>query len=264
MAYTRKRGISKRKRNFTRKRRTVRGKTNPKPSANFSKKVLKVVSRAAETKCCAPLIQRGNEIRTLLTDNTTQCIPLVPVIAQGVGQGDRLGNEVTTKNVMLYIQTHVYQITNASNSDPPKFVDYYLYKFKKSNNQTGVDLRKFLQYGNTSTDYDGANLPESGGLNLNNDLFVLKKHIRRQLWNPNSANTYALANRNVQNGNSMKLNITKYYKKKLQFDDDISNSVTNDNLYLSVVYTNNDGQQYASNLAVGDFDATMIYKYDDM
>ncbi len=238
-------------------------KSNTKPTANFSKKVMSVVSRAAETKCAAPLIYRKNPIMALLDNNLTQCIPLMPNIAQGEAQGDRIGNSVSTKTVMLYLQSHMYQISTPANSDPPKFVDYYIYKYKPTNSQSSIDLRQFLQYGSTSTSYDGTNLPESGGLNVNNDKFTLKKHIRRQLWCPDANNTYALATRNVQNANALKLNITKMFKKDLLYNDNVSNIVSNDNLFISVVYTNNDGQQYSTDQVVGEFDITVLFKYDD-
>lgn len=230
----------------------------------FCKRVMKCVESNVETKYMAPLVQRDNQIYTKLQDNVTQCIPLMPILAQGSGQGDRVGNMVSTKKVMLYLNANIYQITTTSNSDPPKYVDFYIYKYKKSNSQTSVDLRKFLQYGNISTDYDGAGLPESGGLNVNNDVFTLKKHFRRQMWNPNQNNTYAMATRNVMNANSYKFDITSFYKKKLVYDDEVTNVVTNDNLFISVVFTNNDNQPYADTTAVGNFDATVMYHYTDL
>lgn len=248
----------------TRRSRTMKRRSDTvKPSANFSKKVLKVIHRVAETKCANPKFKRENEIRGQLDDNADQCISLMPEIAQGTGQGDRVGNDVQTRRAYLLLNFWMYQITTASNSDPPKFVDIYIYKYKESTRQTSIDLTKFLQYGNTAVAYDQDALPESGLLNVNNDKFTLKKHMRRQLWNPNSANTYALANRNVQNAMSMKLDITKYISKKLKYDDSASNVVTNDNLWVSIVCSNNDTQS-AGTTVYGEFDATLLYKFDDI
>ena len=249
----------RRKRNYTRKNK----KKSVKPSASFSKKVMKVVHKAAETKCANPSIFRDNPIKGALSDTLTQCIPMMPVIAQGAGQGDRIGNEVTTRRAYLLLNLWLYQVTTASNSDPPKFVDIYIYKYKPSNSQTAIDLRQFLQYGNLSVDYDQDVLPESGLLNVNSDVFTLKRHMRKQLWNPRETNTYAMANRNVQNGLSMKIDVTNCFKNKLEYNDATSNVVTNDNLYVSVVFTNSD-TQLAGTASYGEFQATTLYKYDDI
>lgn len=248
----------------TRRSRTMKRRSaTVKPSANFSKKVRQVLHRVAETKCADPGIFRANEIKGVLNNNLLQCVPLMPQIGQGVGQGDRVGNDVQTRRAYLLLNLWMYQVTTPSNSDPPKFVDIYIYKYKPTNFGTSIDLTKFLQYGNTAVAYDQDALPESGLLNINTDLYTLKKHIRRQLWNPNNANTYALANRNVQNGMTMKLDITKYISKKLKFDDAVSNVVTNDNLFLSIVCSNNDTQS-AGATVYGEFNATILYKFDDI
>lgn len=260
MAKTLKRRSGRKtRRSKTMKRRSA----TVKPSANFSKKVRAVMHRVAETKCADPGIFRNNEIRGQLDTPSDQCIPLMPVIPQGAGQGDRIGNDVQTRRAYLLLNLWMYQITTASNSDPPKFIDIYIYKYKVSNNQSAIDLRKFLQYGNTAVSYDQDALPESGLLNVNTDNFTLKKHMRRQLWNPNAANTYALANKNVQNALTMKLDITKYIGKTLKYDDAFSNAVTNDNLWVSIVCSNNDTQP-AGTTVYGEFNATLLYKFDDI
>ncbi len=259
--YNRKRNYG-RKRNYNRKRRQYN--KNSKPTTNFSKRVISVVHKLAETKCANPAIYRGNPILSQLTDNATQCIPLMPIIAQGAGQGDRVGNNVTTRKAYLLLNFWLYQISTSTNVDPPKFVDIYIYKYKPSNTQTSINLREFLQYGNISVEYDQNALPECGLLNVNQDVFTIKKHIRRQLWNPRADNTYAQANRNVQNGMSMKLDITKYYKHNIEFNDATANVVTNDNLFMSMVFTNNDTSTASATIPYGEFSATALFKYDDI
>lgn len=248
-------------------RRRPRKKRAPKKSTKrptFQQRVMKIVHRDAETKCIAPQIVRDSQVFSVLNNNILQCINLMPQISSGTEQGERIGNLVTTKKVMLYLSMHAYQLSNSSNTDPPKFFDVYIYKYKKSNDVSAVDLRKFLQYGNTSTEYNSGPLPESGGLNINSDLFTLKKHFRKQLWNPNPANTYALATRDVNNAATYKFDITNMYRKVLNFDDTVSNVVTNDNLFISVVFTNNDGQAYSETTSIGSYDTTVMYHYTDL
>lgn len=236
---------------------------NTKVSKNFRKKVEEVLKEEVEVKSIAPQITRDTRITNALTDNVLQVIKLTPNIAQGDGQGDRVGNRVTTKRAMLYLSAHMFQVTSTPQVDPPKYLDIYIYKYKRSNNQDAILLQNFLQYGNTSVAYDSLAIPESGSFDINRDKFTLKKHIRKLMWNPTEVNTNARATRAL-NAIQMKLDITKYLKKELVFDDDFSNTVSNDNLYISCVYTNNDDQAYANNLVAGEYDVSFFYDYTDL
>ena len=168
------------------------------------------------------------------------------------------------RKAMVYFSAHLFQITTQANSDPPKYLDIYLYKYKVSNDQTAITLGNFLNYGNTSIPYDSSTIPESGAFPINKDKFILKKHIRITLWNPNPANVYAQGSRHILNASAFKIDITKYLKKELQYNDSVTNLVTNDNLYLSCVYTNNDDQVFNTNTVVGEFDTLLTYEYEDL
>ncbi len=232
-------------------------------SKNFRKKVEEVLKEDVEVKSIAPQIIRNTRITNALTDNILQVIKLTPNIGQSAGQGGRVGNRVATKRAMLYFSAHIFQITNQPNVDPPKYLDIYIYKYKRSNNQDAIILNNFLQYGNTSVPYDSLQIPESGSFDINKDKFTLKKHIRKLVWNPTETNTYARSTRAL-NAVQMKLDITKYLKKDLLFDDDVTSQVSNDNLYISCVYTNNDDQGYANNTVVGEYDVSFFYDYSDL
>lgn len=232
-------------------------------SKNFRKKVEEVLKEDVEVKSIAPQIIRNTRITNALTDNILQVIKLTPIIAQGAGQGERIGNRVRTAKAMLYLSAHMFQITQNPNVDPPKYLDIYIYKYKRSNNQDAILLQNFLQYGNTSIAYDSLAIPESGAFDINRDKFTLKKHIRKLVWNPTDLNTYARSTRAL-NAVQMKLDITKYLKKDLVFDDGVSNGITNDNLYVSCVYTNNDDQGYANATVVGEYDVSFFYDYTDL
>lgn len=231
-------------------------------SKNFRKKVEEVLKEDVEVKSIAPQITRNTRITNALTDNILQVVKLTPQIGQGSGQGDRVGNRVTTKKAMLYFSAHAFQITSNPNIDPPKYLDIYIYKYKRSNNQDAIILNNFLQYGSTSIAYDSLVVPESGSFDVNRDKFTLKKHIRKMVWNPTDVNTYARSTRAL-NAIQMKLDITKYLKKDLLFDDDVTSSVSNDNLYISCVYTNNDDNGYSNATVVGEYDVSFFYDYTD-
>lgn len=115
-----------------------------------------VISRRVENKSMAPLALQSYRILHDLTDPTTQLIPLMPQIPQGDGQGDRTGNAVMTMKSHFYVNLKAIQIA-ATPPTGPIYFDMYILKFKKSNNQSAVELDKFLQFGNTATNYAGGN-----------------------------------------------------------------------------------------------------------
>ena len=242
------------------------GSSKKKPVALKKSELRKTVKeeyhKLTQNKITAPSIIRSNRIFNILNDNTLQCLSLMPDIGQGDGQGERIANRVRTMKATLYLSGHVFGITNSANYDPPKYVDIYIYKNRKSNNATAIELNNFLQYGSTSIPYDSLTVPECGGIRVNEDKFMLKKHIRKVLHNPTSAQTNVGA-RNLMPAFAFKLDITKYLKKNLMYDDAVSNVVLNDNLFLSVAYTNVDDTGYANDLSIGEYDMSFTYEYEN-
>lgn len=248
------------------RKKKPRGK---KTSTSFNKKVLKVIHRASETKQMAPQLLYNNRVLPLLSDFATQCVPLIPIIAQGTGQGERVGNQVSTVRAMLNLNIKCNSITSSSGYVPPVYFDIYIYKWKRSDNVSAIDLTKFLQYGNTSIPYDSTNIPPCGNLKVNADSFTIKYHRRILLWNQTYSQATtpsggALTNcRNIVNAKNLNIDITKFLNKNMKYQDAITNT-PNDNLYLSVVATPNDQDPgYAQNQVFGDFDSMLQYQYDD-
>lgn len=82
----------------------------------------------------------------------------------------------------------------------------------------------------------------------------------------NLSGTGAIRNiTDVMNARNFQIDITKYLKKELKFQDAITN-IPDDNLYVSVVYTPNDydTNAYTQNLAIGEFQAMLEYEYIDI
>ncbi len=239
-------------------------KTTKKKPVSFDKKVERVIDKMAEPKSMSPIIVRSIRINNNITDPALQVVSLMPQLVSGSQQGERVGNEITTKRASLYFSCHLFQQSGSPNFDPPKYIDIYIYKFKKSNNQSALQLNNMFQYGNTSIPYDSSTIPESRGMYINQDKFILKKKISKVLWNPTDTNVYARGAKNISNACSMKIDLTKYIKKKILYDDLVSNVVTNDNLYISVAFTNNDDSINATNYAAGEYDISLFYDFYDL
>lgn len=235
--------------------------------AAVANSVKREINKRTEIKTVAPQIASSNRITNYLNDPATQCIPLVPIIAQGPGQGERIGNKVRTRKASLNITCNVYALSTTSGYVPPFYVDIYLYKFRRSNSVTAVELAKFLQYGNTSINYDSSTLFHSGNLAVNRDSFILKKKKRILLTNKAQVNQVgqAIVNANsLLNAQNLTMDITKYLSKNMDFQDATANT-PEDNLYVSVVFTPNDyTTPYPQNFVSGEFTTMMQYSYEDL
>lgn len=251
-------------------KRKPRIRNMKKSNKNFNAKVVNILHKQSETKIVAPKITYDNRILPYLSDVATQCITLTPEIAQGVGQGERIGNQVSTKRSILNVNVNAVAISTSSGYVPPIYFDIYVYKYKRSDNVSAVELQKFLQYGNIAIAYDSTSIPFVGNLKVNNDTFTLKKHKRVLCWNQTVSQQAipsggALTNcSNVVNARNISIDITKYLNKTMKFQDATTNT-PDDNLYVSVVATPNDYDAgYAQNQVFGTFSTCVQYQYDDL
>ena len=219
-----------------------------------------VISRRIENKHMTPLALNDYRVLHSLTDPTLQCINLMPQIPQGDGQGNRTGNTVMTKKAYLYVSIAAIQ-QSATPTIGPIYMDMFIFKAKKTNNQSAMRIDKFLQYGNTSTFYQGGALPQSYGLTVNKDLFTVKRRRRVLLWNPREDPDYASSTR-LLNAKSFKIDITNCIKKKIKYSDDISFPPTNDNLYLMCGFTCNDGRNLGTAQAAN-MRTLLTYEFED-
>lgn len=223
-----------------------------------------VVHQMSENKKMTPLVGLGLRVDQALT-SSSQAVNLTPIMVQGTGQADRIGNGIRILKSKLILQLQANQITTSGPNPGPNYFDIYLYKYKPSNEQTDVNLNQFLQFGNTAVPYDGGPAPYSGLLDVNKDLFIKRCHKRVRLWNPapssstDSAPDFAWSSP-VQNGTTMVIDTTKFIRKVLKYNDNTS-LPTNDNLFLSVVSTAVDGRNLGG--SVGAFSFVHQLTYED-
>jgi len=235
-------------------------RSSQKTSKSIQRMVDKAITKIAEVKHAEPRRISGTSIDQDITSSTLQVVPLMPSIGQGPGQGERVGNSVQLVKATLDLNIRASLLTGAN--VPPAYIDIYIFKFKKSNNQAALQMTNFLQFGNASAAYDSGANTFSGSLSINKDLFILKKHKRVLLYNPN--NTVNFANRvQLLNAVQMKFDITKYYKKVQQWNDGTAQAFANDNLYMACGYSTNDGQNLGA-VTYGFYDAQVQMSYTDI
>lgn len=211
------------------KKRTYKRKRSYKRTSKVSKKVRryvrKEISRQVENKRSA-FSATGVPIYTYITD--AQVVTLLPFVSQGTGQGDRTGNSIKIKRASLRL--HVYCRSDQPSSSVPKFVDIYIFKYRRTNNAPdAAAMARFLQLGNSATNYDGE--PLDGLRPINDDLFKRCYHKRIKMVNSND-----LTNQPGYGGinaYSTVISCTKWIKKIQKFDDNNA-APTNDNLFLAI------------------------------
>lgn len=192
---------------------------------------------------------------------STTCLSIV----QGTGQGQRCGNQVTTKKLMLRYIIHPLPYDDGVNNTPvPQEVIVWI-GYLRRNRQTEPDLAaysEFFQDGNTaiaptSTLWD-ALLPE------NKDIFHICKKIRHKVGN--ALSDYMGQAYNYSSNNDFKLNVTrtvdctKYLNKVLRFNDDTAKC--DSGLYMWMTAVPADGQT-ALETKVCRMHYTITYDFED-
>lgn len=226
-------------RRLTRKR-TYKGRTGntyPKRRRSYSSKrsarrlnsrIRRVARKLAETKFVKWEV-RGAQVYNQIQDSTVQT--LVPAIARGTGEADRVGNEVSTQKMVLRL--NVYPNVENSGGDEDQLYDLYIFKPRRSIFMTAGDMAKFKDNGNSATNFDGSVI--NAMLPVNNDKFKIF-YFKRFRMNAISQITNPLFNQDPRS-RQFQINLTKYIPKKVLFDD-ATNSPENMGLYIAIGMSN--------------------------
>lgn len=221
------------------------------------KYVKSAINRSIETKRNG-FAQEQIPIYTYISD--AQCNPLTPVLAQGSGEGDRIGDEVRIHRTSLRLAVNCDAA--AANSSISKYFDIYIFKLRKTNTvPTAADMLRFLQDGNSATAYD-ANSSVDGLRDVNQDLFRLCMHKRVKMANSND-----ITNQPGTQGTtsfSAKIDCTKWLKKVQKYDD-TSNYPTNDNLFIAIgsIWTDLPSSGLRAPQVTGHYSCLYEYEYKD-
>ncbi len=154
--------------------------------------------------------------------------PLNPTVAQGTGQGDRIGNQINLRSAWLKIS--ILAEDTALGASIPRWFDLFIFKNKRAQTTpTSADMLRFMQLGNNAISYNGDILNSMSS--VNQDRFTLKLRKRFALMN-----AYTVNNQQGSAGpmaRSLYFNVTKFLAKKLKYDEGVTQPM-NDNLYFAV------------------------------
>ena len=240
-----------------RRRRSYKRSAKKYVPRKVRKYVKTAISRSIETKRSG-LVAEQIPIYTYISD--AQCNALLPVLAQGTGQGDRIGDEVRIHKTSLRFAINCD--STAANSSISKYFDIYIFKLRKANtNPTATDMQRFLQDGNSATAYD-ANSSVDGLRDVNQDLFRLCMHKRVKMANSND-----ITNQPGTQGTisfSAKIDCTKWLKKVQKYDD-TSDFPTNDNLFIAIgsIWTDLPSSGLRAPQLTGHYSYLYEYEYKD-
>lgn len=191
-------------------------------------------------------------------------------ITQGVGQGQRVGNNIRTKSSYLSGILYANQQNAAYNTTPkPYEVMFIIYKILGQGNIADVTLTGLFQNGNSQAIPTGT--LQDLTLPINQDKYriyyrrVFKIGPADNTGSGSSTGLQFFANNDYKRNQRFYIPLTKYMDKRMKFNDTDRN-VKNDNLYLAVLPLACDGtQQVAGNsLAAVNMLMTQTYNYTDV
>lgn len=195
------------------------------------------------------------------------------IVAQGTGDGNREGNRITTKRVMLkgVMWPNPYNATtNAINA--PIEVCLWIFRLKPGYTDTYVSVQSVLANSmfKVGGSYSGlTNTMTDLTLPINTDTIILKKRRVFKLGNSSQQATVGSNNSNLYANNDFKLNqkfrmdITKYVNKKVSFKD-TDNNPTSRTTWAAVSFVYSDNSTPLSGVIPASFNYFVEYQYEDL
>lgn len=239
------------KRSYKRKRTYSKSRFKRRPvSKKLKRYVSRAISRNVENKRASHTVAEKN-INNIM--DTASLSTLLPALAQGTGQGNRIGNAVKLKKAILRSS-----FTSYAGSANAFYVDIYIFKLKGSvASPTLVQLQQFLQNGNSSTWYDGD--PIDGLRAINTDVFTCHKHKRITLASTTAGSAGTSINVIPPTRTWVK-DITSYYPKNWRYEDNSASLPTNVALFMACAATDMTGLVIAN---YGEWNACVEFEFED-
>lgn len=263
------------KRRFQKRRAPLRKKSQMKKpkgvSVTVAKYINKVVHRNVENKT----VSEKNEVQfasyfanvDLKVQKISPSTSYLP-ITQGTGQGDRVGNTIKTRKLLLkyVLYPMPYQATIADQPQPQEVIIWIGYlKNNRLKTPDVADYNNFFQNGN-STSAPYSNLWDIT-LPVNQDLFHICKTIRHKIGHSVYTDYNGIKPQSYFSNNDFKLNdsrsvdCTKYLNKTLKFND--TNTDPDTGLYMWMTAVNADGTTGVLNVATIGMSYVVRFDYED-
>jgi len=253
-------------------RKRAAGKRTSSVSVGVKKYVKKILHSNIENKCVQ--INYGNSFGNINESPEMNAFPMCPLsliwtIPTGVGQGNRVGNIVSTRKVYLNYVLRPLPYSATTNPQPnPCEVQLMLGYVKNTPCFSPVpgDFSFLFQSGSTSVAPVGT-LRDLISV-INTDYWVIKKRWTHKVGYAASEGTGANPGSQFQANNDFKLNhvvrldITKHIPKKLVFNDGSATTNTK-NLFLMYQAVAADGGTYGSNGLVANIEFWVDFHYED-
>lgn len=270
MAYRKKRTMY-RKRRITPQRKVVKKAIYRAKKQIFAKRIKSVVNTMSETKMVN--VNTNNAWVTAWNSNTfsnlnirTLCPSTLATngtyfVGQGIGQGQREGNKITTRKLefsgVVHINTAYDGTTNYNMC--PIYLVFYFFKLKPGLDDTAANVlsvmqNSFFQTGSTSQGFTGTLVDLVRPVN-SNQVTLLKKRVfkvgTQYVYSAFAAASANNANQQYSDGTvgisrMFKMDLTKIVPKIFQFND-AANTCTQRNLWMAWVPFRVDGNLIKNN-----------------
>jgi len=260
-------------------RKSVRGRRPLRKSSvsvGVKKYVKRQIHRNIENKCVQ--INGGNQFGNVLESPELNAYPMCPLatfwtISAGVGQGNRIGNQIKTRKVYLNYIIRPMPYDNTVNSIPrPMDVQLMLGYVKNTPSFSPVpgDVNQLFQAGSSVAAPVG-NIRDIISI-INTDYWVIKKRWTHKIGYANYGGTTSSAPIQSQNqffaNNDYKYSIIKRlditaHIPKLHIFNDGSSSTNSKNLFFMYYAVAADGSTYTSNQLPASVEFWIDFHYED-
>lgn len=187
-------------------------------------------------------------------------------IAQGTGQGDRIGNRIEIVKSRMTITTCPLPYNVTTNPTPqPQYVFIWLLQVKNSV-AVPTNMNNFFQSGDSSV--SGAGTWVDGQREMNSDLVVLKKQLvlksgyAAAVGTGFQAGPQDFANNDFNLNNDLTIDITPFMPKRIVFNDTGTTPESN-TLWLIMETVNADGTSQAAALLPTHYVLTVSTQFRD-
>lgn len=265
---------SSKKNKKTYKRKSYAKKT--KRVSSVKKMIRREISKVAENKSKQQFVSNYQLYATSAASFPNNVIPLGPnsttlAIVQGTGSGNRIGNKITTKRLMIKGTLTCQPQAATTNDNPrPLMVKMIAFYDREDPNGTPVPTSTFFQDGSSSTGFTGTLLDILKPYNTDRYRMLAQRTFKLGFSQyagtatsvVNQGINQAYSNNDFKLACNFSLNCTKMYPQTVKFNDNLSDPMTR-GLYLMWYFVAADGSTLGSAYLPAQVTYMQDYVYED-